>query len=104
MHHSKLKLTVAALAACLVVAGPCLVTNQPTPGPVAAAGEAARRGLPTSSFDRLHKLIAPGPNDSQWMQVPWMPSSDIYAARKQAAAEGKPLLLWYMAGEPLGTC
>jgi hypothetical protein len=33
-----------------------------------------------------------------------MPSTDIYAARKRAAEEGKPLLLWYMAGEPLGTC
>jgi hypothetical protein len=33
-----------------------------------------------------------------------MPSSNIYAARKKAAEEGKPLLLWYMAGEPLGTC
>ena len=46
----------------------------------------------------------PGPDDAQWMQVPWMPSSNIYAARKKAAEEGKPLLLWYMAGEPLGTC
>ena len=56
------------------------------------------------SFDKLQRLMAPGPEDSQWMQVPWMPSSNIYAARKKAAAEGKPLLLWYMAGEPLGTC
>ena len=59
---------------------------------------------PADPFDKLHQLMAPGPNDSQWMQVPWMPSSNIYAARKKAAEEGKPLLLWYMAGEPLGTC
>ena len=59
---------------------------------------------PRDSFDKLHKLVAPGPNDSQWMQVSWMPSTNIYAARKKAAEEGKPLLLWYMAGEPLGTC
>ena len=63
-----------------------------------------KKGPPADSFEKLHRLMAPGPNDSQWMQVPWMPSSDIYAARKKAAAEGKPLLLWYMAGEPLGTC
>ena len=56
------------------------------------------------SLEQLQRLIAPGPDDSQWMQVPWMPSSNIYAARKKAAEEGKPLLLWYMAGEPLGTC
>ena len=61
-------------------------------------------GQPAEPFDKLQRLIAPGPNDSQWMQVSWMPSTDIYAARKKAAEEGKPLLLWYMAGEPLGTC
>ncbi len=56
------------------------------------------------SLDKLQKLIAPRPSESAWMTVPWMPCSDIYAARKKAAEEGKPLLLWYMAGEPLGTC
>jgi hypothetical protein len=60
--------------------------------------------LRVEHFDKLHKLLSPGPHESHWMTVPWMPSSDIYAARKKAAAEGKPLLLWYMAGEPLGTC
>ena len=59
---------------------------------------------PTESIEKLQRLIAPAPGESQWMQVPWMPSSNIYAARKKAAEEGKPLLLWYMAGEPLGTC
>lgn len=67
-----------------------------------APGQATKP--PAEPFDKLHRLMAPGPNDSQWMQVPWMPSSNIYAARKKAAEEGKPLLLWYMAGEPLGTC
>ena len=74
---------------------------------VAGGGSMAQRVLAQEtpeSFDTLQKLIAPGPNESQWMQVPWMPSSNIYAARKKAATEGKPLLLWYMAGEPLGTC
>lgn len=56
------------------------------------------------TLNKLQSLIAPAPDESQWMQVPWMPSSNIYAARKRAAAEGKPLLLWYMAGEPLGAC
>ena len=56
------------------------------------------------SFAKLHKLMAPDAQESAWMQVPWMPSSNIYAARKKAAEEGKPILLWYMAGETLGTC
>jgi hypothetical protein len=33
-----------------------------------------------------------------------MPSTNLWAARQKAAAEGKPLFLWYMAGEPLGVC
>lgn len=92
MKRYKLKRAAAMLAICLAVASSGSlgqrVVGQETP----------------ASFDKLHKLIAPSPNESQWMQVPWMPSSNIYAARKKAAEEGKPLLLWYMAGEPLGTC
>jgi hypothetical protein len=68
-----------------------------------ASGQETKQPAP-ASFDKLHKLMMPGPNESQWMQVSWMPSTDIYAARKKAADEGKPLLLWYMAGESLGTC
>jgi hypothetical protein len=67
-----------------------------------AASAAAQNAA--DDFDRLHKLMAPAAAESQWMQVAWMPSSNIYAARQRAAQEGKPLLLWYMAGEPLGTC
>jgi hypothetical protein len=83
MARTRLIRTAAVLAGCLVVAGSGSMAQGPAD---------------------LHKLIVPGPDDSQWMQVDWMPSSNIYAARKKAAAEGKPLLLWYMAGEPLGTC
>lgn len=72
--------------------------------PAAAPGEdpegaALRRGL-----GELQALIKPGPDEARWAQVPWMPSADIWAARKKAAEAGKPLFLWYMAGEPLGTC
>ena len=77
-----------SIAVCLVMAGAGGMTPP----------------APAQDFDKLRTLIAPRPDESQWMQVPWMPSSNIYAARKKAAQEGKPLLLWYMAGEPLGTC
>jgi hypothetical protein len=69
-----------------------------------AAAQPAAAQPAADSVEKLQRLIAPAPDESQWMQVPWMPSSDIYAARKKAAEEGKPLLLWFMAGEPLGTC
>lgn len=66
------------------------------------AGQAL--GQKDQSFQKLHQLMKPEASESAWMQVPWMPSSNLYAARKKAAEEGKPILLWYMAGEPLGTC
>ncbi len=66
--------------------------------------ENARNALQAEDLAKLHQLIKPAPGEARWTEVPWMPSTDIWAARKKAAAEGKPLFLWYMAGEPLGTC
>lgn len=51
-------------------------------------------------FQKLHALIKPGPQEEKWMQIPWMTS--LWDARKKAAAEGKPILLWEMDGNPLG--
>ena len=52
----------------------------------------------------LHSVIMPHADEAEWATVPWMPAGDIWSARKKAADEDKPILLWYMAGEPLGTC
>lgn len=60
--------------------------------------------LDAEQFDRLRQLIRPAAGEARWAEVPWMPSTNIWAARQKAAAEGKPIFLWYMAGEPLGTC
>ena len=57
-----------------------------------------------AEFGSLHALILPGKDDSQWMKVPWLAATDIWAARQKAAREGRPIMLWYMAGEPLGPC
>jgi len=67
------------------------------------AEEGSGKALRPDQFAALHRLIRPRPGEARWEEVPWMPSSDIWAARRKAAAEGKPILLWYMAGEPLGT-
>ena len=71
---------------------------------VALAQEKSAKTFAPEQFDTLHQLIKPRPGEANWEQVPWMPSTDIWAARQKAAEEGKPLFLWYMAGEPLGTC
>ncbi len=51
-------------------------------------------------FDRLHSLIKPKAEEEKWTQIPWLTS--LWEARKRAAQEGKPILLWEMDGHPLG--
>ena len=51
-------------------------------------------------FDQIHALIKPHADEDRWTQIPWL--SDLWEARKRAAAEGKPILLWEMDGHPLG--
>jgi len=55
-------------------------------------------GLLADQFDKLRALIKPKP--SGFDEIPWM--TDLWEARKKAAAEGKPLLVWVGDGHPLG--
>ena len=64
--------------------------------PFAAAAEP----INPKDFGKIHALIRPGAADEKWNEVPWM--SSLWEARKKAAAEGKPILLWEMDGHPLG--
>ena len=84
-----LPISRAGLAgAFLCVAVPALpAQNAPTP----------------DTFDALRALIRPHPGESLWREVDWHTS--LHAARVQAAAEGKPILLWSGGGAPpLGGC
>jgi hypothetical protein len=59
--------------------------------------------LSPASFDRLHRLIRPGDDESLWLTVPWLTS--IWEGRQRAAAEGKPILIWSGGGAaPIGGC
>ncbi len=60
----------------------------------------AAEPIPPEKFDKLHALIKPGADDDKWNQIPWL--SSLWEARKKAAAQGKPILLWEMDGHPLG--
>ena len=51
-------------------------------------------------FAKLQALIKPDQGEDQWAQIPWV--TDLWQARKLAAAQGKPILLWEMDGHPLG--
>ena len=48
----------------------------------------------------LRALILPTEAESDWLRIPWRTS--LWEARRVAAREGKPILLWEMDGNPLG--
>ncbi|HJZ92969.1 MAG TPA: hypothetical protein VKE40_18990, partial [Gemmataceae bacterium] len=48
----------------------------------------------------LRSLIKPATDEDRWATIPWL--TDLWQARKLAAREGKPILLWEMDGHPLG--
>jgi hypothetical protein len=59
--------------------------------------------IPDDQFRKLHTQIKPGPGELRFQQVPWL--LDVWEARKKAAAEGKPILVWSGAGgAPIGVC
>ena len=67
-----------------------------------ALGMAAEAADPVSpeQFQTLHALIKPHPGEDKWAEIPWL--ANLWEARQRAAAEGKPILLWEMDGNPLG--
>ena len=67
---------------------------------LAAPAVRAAEPIAPRRFADLHALIKPAEAESKWTKIPWMAS--LWEARKKAAAEGKPILLWEMDGHPLG--
>ena len=55
-----------------------------------------------AEFERLHKEIRPRTREALWAEIPW--SYDLHKARQRAAALGKPLCVWRMAGDPTAVC
>lgn len=49
----------------------------------------------------LHGLLQPKAEEVVWKDsIPWR--TDLWEARREAAAAGKPIFLWEMDGHPLG--
>ena len=67
---------------------------------ISGVGAAEAPALSPDQFDKLRTLIKPDAGLEKWTQIPWQ--SSLWEARKQAAREGKPILLWEMDGHPLG--
>lgn len=67
------------------------------------AAEPVPEVLSEENFSSLQGLIKPQAGESLWRHVPW--ETDLTAARRKAAEQGKPLLIWAGGGSaPLGGC
>ena len=59
----------------------------------------ASEPITAEQFKQLMTVIKPGPEEDKWARIPWM--TDLWEARRRAATEGKPILVWEMDGHPL---
>ena len=83
----KALLTLTALAACC-----CASAAPPEP-----------KAIPPEQFEQLHKMIKPQAGEMRFEEIPWYLS--VWEARKKAAEEGKPILVWSgSGGAPIGGC
>jgi hypothetical protein len=60
----------------------------------------AAEPLTKEQVAQIRELVRPSADEDKWDRIPWQTS--FWDARKQAAAQGKPILLWEMDGHPLG--
>jgi hypothetical protein len=90
---TKLRIAYAVMVAVLFSAGAPAQVNERTEPPT----------IPADHFVKLHALIKPQPGELRFHEIPWL--IDVWEARKKAAAEGKPILVWSGAGgSPVGVC
>jgi hypothetical protein len=111
---SKLNNVSALILAMLLIgagAASCLVQAEEPPapgGPRQAAVEPAPEAseapaIPAEQLVQLHRLIRPQPGELRFHEIPWLLS--VWEARKKAAEEGKPILVWAgSGGAPIGGC
>ncbi|HSU69598.1 MAG TPA: hypothetical protein VLJ39_22125 [Tepidisphaeraceae bacterium] len=69
-------------------------------GMLVACQTRAAEPITPEQFEALRAEIPPAAGEQKWTQIPWLTS--LWDARRQAAAQGKPILLWEMDGHPLG--
>lgn len=93
LRHVKITAVLAAGFLMLVLSFPASSTE-----PRASDAGKTSAKIPADQFEKLRALIKPLPGGFD--DVPWM--TDLGEARKKAAAEGKPLLVWVGDGHPLG--
>jgi hypothetical protein len=106
MRRSLPKLTavfaLALLGTGLIGLGyPTRATVPPDPTRAGKSGEDQIRA--DAPLEQLHAFLKPQPGEARWEQLPWLTS--FWKARQKAAAEGKPIFVWWGgAGPPAGHC
>ena len=68
---------------------------------ITAQAEQRVANIPAADVERLTTLIKPQKGESPWRDIAWL--TNVTEARKKAAAEGKPIVIFTAAdGSPLG--
>jgi hypothetical protein len=83
MTHRASRCLLASVVIFLAILSPAPATEPLTP----------------EQFKQLQTVIKPAATEDKWAQIPWL--TDLWEARQQAAAAGKPILVWEMDGHPL---
>jgi len=65
------------------------------------AAQSTRGSDSEASFRRLHESIFPAAGEEKWRRTPWVPS--ISTGVRMAQERKRPLFLWAMNGDPLGS-
>ncbi len=60
----------------------------------------AAEPLSQDDYAVVTAICKPGDGEAAWASIPW--EIDLWQARRRAAKEGKPIVLWEMDGHPLG--
>ena len=60
----------------------------------------AERIVDVQSFRDTLALVLPKADEVKWQEIPWQ--TDLWAARRIAIQEHKPIFAWMMNGSPLG--
>ncbi len=107
---SNLTIGACLLAANMVLAGSGWAAAQaPADEPAAVTPEPAEKGphaskldLTPETFAKFRDLVRPAGNEWRHLKVKWF--TDIVAARKKAAQEDKPLLIFRTGGAGYNDC
>lgn len=87
------------------IVAPLMVTAVLLPAGVSAQDKNSIKSppIPADQFGTLNTLIKPQAGELRFHEIRWL--LDVWEARRKAAAEGKPILVWAgSGGAPIGGC